>query len=91
MKNLIIIAVIAYAAYYFFYNKKSQCENLEDVTHKGRELAQAVVHAASAKNSTLDSEGLMSELKKIEIMKKNGFPDFQLACDAMDEMIDILD
>lgn len=91
MKNLIIIALIAYGAYYFIYKKKSQCETMDDVKNKGLELAQAFIHAATDRNSDIDTKSLITEINKIEIMKKNGFPNIQQACEAMDDIMDELD
>ena len=91
MKNLIIIGLILGIAYYFFNNRVTNCETIEDVQDKGLELAQAFMHAATAKNSSIDAEALMKRIKKVEVMKDNGFPDIQKACVAMDEIMDELD
>ena len=33
----------------------------------------------------------MQKIKKVEIMKENGFPNIQESCAAMDEIIDYLE
>lgn len=91
MKNIFIIAIIAFAGYYYFTHQHSQCETVDDVTNKGIELAQAFVHASTAKNSEIDTISLIKEIQKIEIMKKNGFPDIQKTCEAMDNIMDELE
>ncbi len=91
MKNLIIIIIIAAIGYYFLNNRKSQCETIEDVKNKGLELTQAFIHAATAKDPKISADTLMQKIKKVEIMKENGFPNIQESCAAMDEIIDYLE
>ena len=91
MKNLIIIVLIAAAAYYYFNQPKPACETINDVKDRAYDLAKALVHASTAKNSDLSADSLMQKIKKLDSMKKEGFPDIPQACELMDELMDELE
>ena len=91
MKFLIILILIATAGYYYFNQPKPACETFSDVQDRAYELAKAFMHASTAKNSDLTAKSILQKTKKLESMKKEGFPDIPRACELMDEMMDELD
>ena len=87
MKNLIIIIIIAAA--YMFYNKSSSssvCTSASDVKAKEVELFQ--VMAGGAEHNNIDRRKLMGLMVQIDSMKKKGYPNPQVACDAYDSLMD---
>lgn len=87
MKKIFILAFILVIGYYFYYNKYSQCETLEDVKDKGLELTQAFIHAVSSKDKDIDTTGIIAKIKQIDIMKKDNIVDIQMACEVMDDIM----
>jgi hypothetical protein len=91
MKNIIIVVILAATGYYYFSNRHSPCETMDDVKDKAYALSKAFIHAATANNNRIDPVKLMEKIKEVEVMKTNGFPDRQQACQLMDELMDELD
>jgi len=86
MKNLIIIGIIAIAAYYYIQSNTT-CTTQQDVMDKAAEM-ERIVRSKGRNLSVSKAEAIINKVKDFKVLSAAN--EFQATCDIMQEIMDEL-